>query len=78
MKGVMTMAKSKGKKFVGPKSLCTCGHTGDGENSQHDTFGGYAPGVGRCLVNGCGCQRFTWAGWLKKYENFLAAGKEQK
>lgn len=64
------MAKDKGKQFVGPRSLCVCGHTGDGERSQHGNEN-FNSGSGECLVNGCGCARFTWKGWTKKYENFL-------
>ena len=77
MKGVMTMAKSKGKKFVGPKSLCTCGHTGDGEGSDHgNEYGNF--GSGACKVTGCTCARFTWKGWLKKFERFMESQKGGK
>ena len=42
-----------------PKSVCTCGHTGDGPNSQHaDSI---SHGHGRCTVEGCDCEQFTWA-----------------
>ncbi len=44
---------------VGPRSLCTCGHTGDGPGSQHtDTL---TPGHGRCTVRGCACRQFSWS-----------------
>jgi hypothetical protein len=69
-KEVMRLAKEKGKHFVGPKSLCRCSHTGDGEGSQHGNEN-FNFGSGRCLVNGCICERFTWAKWTKKFENFL-------
>ncbi len=68
------MAKDKGKQFVGPRSLCTCDHTGDGENSQHGNEN-FNFGSGKCLVKGCGCVRFTWKGWTKKFEHFLERGK---
>ena len=68
------MAKEKGKKFVGPKGICMCGHTGDGEASQHGNRA-LAEGHGRCLVNGCGCQWFTWKQWTKKHENFLGRSR---
>ena len=68
------MAKSKGKVFDGPKSICVCGHTGDGENSQHGNEN-YSFGSGRCLVPGCDCARFTWKGWTKKFERFLESRK---
>ncbi len=39
-----------------PKSICQCGHTGDGPNSEHsDTF---QEGHGAC--NECDCVQFTW------------------
>jgi len=68
------MAKNKGKKFEGPKSICTCGHTGDGKGSQHGNEN-FNFGSGKCLVNGCTCERFTWIRWTKKFENFLERSK---
>lgn len=46
-----------------PCSMCACGHTGDGGNSQHET-GGFQQGHGACTVDGCHCIQFTWDGWL--------------
>lgn len=69
------MAKSKGVEFHGPKSNCLCGHTGDGEGSQHMDVGITGDGQGKCSVNGCGCQRFTWKQFTKKFENFLERRK---
>ena len=47
-----------------PKSICACGHTGDGGRSQHkDTL---QLGHGRCLSAGCNCQQFTWSGWTER------------
>ncbi len=67
------MAKDKGKQFVGPKSLCACGHTGDGEGSQHaDRF---QVGQGRCTMIGCDCEQFTWKQLTKKFEHFLERSK---
>jgi hypothetical protein len=68
------MAKNKDDEFVGPKSICMCGHTGDGEGSQHDN-GVAAPGHGKCLVSACSCSQFSWARFSKKYENFVALRK---
>jgi hypothetical protein len=64
------------KPFVGPKSLCTCGHTGDGENSEHQTLYEVAPGKGKCTINNCFCDRFTWARFTKKYQNYIKLGAE--
>lgn len=70
------LAKGKGKQFVGPRSLCMCGHTGDGIDSEHSTLiGSTEDGTGDCLVNGCDCVRFTWKQFTKKFENFLEGGK---
>ena len=70
------MAKSKGKVFVGPKSICLCGHTGDGEDSDHGT--GFGPGHGACMVSGCNCFKFSWARFTKKYERFTESPKGGK
>jgi len=49
----------------GPKSICVCGHSGDGLNSQHATI--IAPGHAHCTVPGCQCQKFTWARYANEY-----------
>lgn len=50
-----------------PKSMCRCGHAGDGTHSDHhDTI---ATGHGPCSI--CGpekCPQFSWARWLTKQE----------
>lgn len=60
---VTTIQERERQLRSGPKSKCECGHTGDGPESQHL---GIAPraGHGACTVDGCGCERFRWAGWL--------------
>lgn len=65
--------------WVGPKSLCTCGHSGDGADSCHtgivldgtdfELKGNTKivlpdDGHGRCEVVGCKCERFRWARWF--------------
>lgn len=52
-----------------PKSICTCGHTGDGARSQHTGFGGH----GSCIFgDACGCGQFSWKGWTREYKRFMA------
>jgi len=51
-----------------PASICTCGHTGDGANSQH-TDGPFSAGHGFCKVTGCSCQRFRWERFRIPYIN---------
>jgi len=52
-----------------PKSICACGHTGDGANSDHiDTF---SLGHGMCIVKGCPCKQFTWDRWTLQAEKVL-------
>lgn len=57
-----------------PKSVCTCGHTGDGANAQHQGFGGH----GACQatppdgINECQCGQFSWRGWTPEYRRFMA------
>jgi hypothetical protein len=53
-----------------PMSVCTCGHTGDGGNSQHER-GGFQHGHGRCAVKGCNCPQFTWVRWTDEAKNAL-------
>lgn len=56
------------KPFVGPKSICSCGHTGDGPNSQHADR--YAEGHGECkydLLYPCKCHQFTWVKWTPEF-----------
>jgi len=63
----------------GPKSICQCGHSGDGPDSDHATDKGMmnlAPGHSRCTVPGCDCQRFTWAGFSPEYEKQLVATRK--
>ncbi len=53
-----------------PKSICSCGHTGDGNKSWHED-NGPAQGHGSCGHAGCRCTKFTWAGWTPKYAEFV-------
>jgi len=46
------------------KSMCRCGHVGDGKHSEHANA--IALGHGAC--NECGCLRFSWARWLTAQE----------
>ena len=44
------------KVFVGAKSICKCGHLGDGSYSDHEDL--INKGHGRCKV--CDCEMFVW------------------
>ena len=59
----------EGVPFYGPKSICTCGHTGDGIVSQHhnDPF---APGHAECKVKDCLCAKFTWKEYTTEYKKY--------
>lgn len=63
--------KEFAKKYgeVLPKSLCTCGHTGDGVGSDHATV--LLPGSGACMEDDCSCDHFHWAGWTPEFEKAL-------
>lgn len=57
--------------WEGPKSICYCGHNGDGYPSQHsDHTKGYAliVGHGPCKVRGCECKRFTWEKFTPEFD----------
>jgi hypothetical protein len=53
-------ARAKKHKRIGSQSRCTCGHTGDGKNSDHKDL--VSPGHGACKL--CNCPKFIWAGFL--------------
>jgi len=61
------------RNFKGPKSRCTCGHTGDGAHSEHAAT--VADGHGRCLVPGCACAKFSWYAYLPQFEAALRGAK---
>lgn len=50
-----------GEKF--PKSVCSCGHLGDGAYGSHAGILGH----GSCVRENCPCSKFTWAGWCPAY-----------
>jgi hypothetical protein len=53
-----------------PKSVCKCGHTGDGNESSH--LGRLVDnGHGKCML--CPCQQFTWKKFLPAFQEFLDA-----
>ena len=62
------------EKYDKPKSLCYCGHTGDGPGSDHMGLNGH----GRCVAaasdsygNPCRCNQFTWKEWLPEFVEYL-------
>lgn len=57
------------ESWRGPKSVCSCGHDGDGTDTDH-AKSGLAPGHGMCLVPGCPCRKFRWK---KHTSTYLAA-----
>ncbi len=61
-------------KYKGPRSMCTCGHAGDGSGvDKADTFNAHSGviGHGACTVSGCACVKFTWAASLPAYTKAL-------
>jgi hypothetical protein len=42
-------------------SICLCGHTGDGKDSDHAGLIGH----GACCVPDCICRKFTWKRFIK-------------
>ena len=60
------------KTWQGSKSVCTCGHTGDGRWSQHTGRPTMVQnGHGRCLEPGCKCGQFTWGKWTGAFQDAL-------
>jgi len=64
------------KPWTGPRSVCTCGHSGDVsaeeafKNLVQTEHGGLI-GHGPCKVPGCDCRKFTWAKFLPAFERTL-------
>lgn len=59
--------------FIGARSVCYCGHTGDVELndevqgvSQHAGMVGH----GKCLAPGCRCNKFTWSMYMPEFAAF--------
>ncbi len=69
MKKATAKKAVQGELWSGPKSVCSCGHTGDGAGSEHlNTYGpDLSPGHGPCLVPGCECRKFTWEDFRPEY-----------
>jgi hypothetical protein len=56
-------------RWLKPRSVCKCGHTGDGLNSEHADR--VAEGHGECKVSNCGCFQFTWDGFTPEYMSHM-------
>lgn len=64
-------------RYQGPRSICKCGHTGDGVDSEHDSIiheevSEWEPGCGECNI--CGCRGFKWVAFT---DEFIAYRKEK-
>jgi hypothetical protein len=55
------------------RSICMCGHDGDGSESCHAGEGGH----GYCLVETCRCGKFTWADFTPEYKKILKQLKKE-
>ena len=57
-----------------PKSICQCGHTGDGVKSDHEDWMGmpWSAGHGECTAVGCTCRKFSWKKWTDKFDHELS------
>ena len=60
----------------GPRSVCGCGHLGDGSDSEHGSVLSVDIGHGACRVAGCACQHFTWTAFTPKFMAALTRTKE--
>lgn len=81
----MTPQQKLSLEFPGPKSVCICGHTGDGPNSEHGRSYGDATdiltveslakmtdGTGACEHQSCRpCDRFRWAKFTPEFQEAL-------
>jgi hypothetical protein len=53
--------------FKAPKSVCACGHQGDGFGSHHKGVTGH----GKCRVPDCDCSKFTWSEFTPSFASVL-------
>ena len=60
--------------YLTAKSVCQCGHSGDGLKSEHGDRP-YSNGHGACKVPGCNCDQFTWLAWTPAFESLLRVVK---
>jgi hypothetical protein len=62
------------KVFTGPKSICKCGHLGDGDRSDHEDLI-INKGHGKCKV--CDCKMFVWSRFTPTFDEIIdkAQGK---
>ena len=66
MKDILERNREICAAWRGPRSICRCGHSGDGEHSHHEG----SQGLGKCTARGCGCDQFLW-------DHFVAALEDQ-
>ena len=57
--------------YRAPRSLCTCGHSGDGDLSAHTAGFVGSPGHGTCYISNCGCKQFTWSSFTEDFQSAL-------
>lgn len=68
--------------YKGPKSVCACGHAGDGQGVARDAAGGHAVplhagtiGHGACMYAKCRCIKFTWARHTDHFTRAIASAR---
>jgi hypothetical protein len=72
MKAPIDVMREVSARFKGSKSICQCGHDGDG------TGGGWHAGPrghGACSAHGCDCQKFTWAMYTRAFNDAVTAAR---
>jgi hypothetical protein len=57
------------KPYLAPKSMCQCGHNGDGPDSNHEDS--LIPGHGACNMPGCDCKKFRWAKFNRAFKEWM-------
>ena len=69
----MSERQKRATLYNGPKSVCVCGHLGDGDGltkegnpSAHAGLKGH----GMCVHGRCKCVQFTWDGYTREFENY--------
>lgn len=67
-------------QWIGPASVCDCGHLGDcalgkeTDKVQHLGLQGHGP----CEVLGCPCIKFRWKDWTPEFKEALTREKARE
>jgi len=81
--GTMATKLKISMNYVGPKSICACGHAGDGRGLADGAASGEAVslhagpfGHGSCMHGRCKCKKFTWDHHTQAFTRALVGAED--